>query len=119
MDEAVVTWDDAIARFTEAATTDAGRAYLMLLDSARPRWESSIAIHPWRLDILDLTSRADSGRSVQAEYRVRDGQPIVIFRLGSGGGLNATPAVAGDLCQLDTAPAVLDAFLLQIAEPSS
>ncbi len=119
MDEADATWDDAIARFTDAATTDAGRTYLMLLDSAKSRWESSVAIHPWRLDVLDLTSRADPGQSVQAEYRVRAGQPIMIFRLGPSGRLDAKPAVAGDVCQLDKAPVVLDAFLLQIAEPAS
>ena len=74
------TWETAIQRFRDlAGDSDAGRAYVTLLEGARARWESVIAIHPWRLDVLDLRPREPSELAIQAEYRVRDGQPIIIL----------------------------------------
>lgn len=114
------TWDEAIQRFRNAGgDTDAARAYVMLLESARARWQSVVAVHPWRLDLLDLTPRRASPHTVQAEFRVRDGKPVVQFRLGPTGSMSAAPTISGDICFLETAPMVLDAFLLQIAVPDA
>jgi hypothetical protein len=77
-----------------------------------------IAVHPWRLDVLHLRPRNPSDLAIRAEYRVRGGQPVVIFALGHGDGMTPFPTVSGDICGLVTAPGVLDAFLLQIAEPA-
>jgi hypothetical protein len=116
----VQTWDAALQRFGDlGAGTDAVRAYISLLEGARQRWQSVIAVHPWRLDVLVFTPRAPSPHQVQADYRVRDGHPIVIFRLGPARNMDALPSVTGDICRLETAPAVLDAFLLQIAGPDA
>lgn len=112
------TWNAAIERFRLHATkTDAARLYVALLEDAQERWQSTVAVHDWRLDVLALTPRSDSSRQVQAEYRRRDGQSIVVFTLGPAG-MKPVPTVASDICRPETAPAVLDAFLLQIAEPS-
>jgi len=111
------TWVSAIQRFRDFNDSDAGRAYLSLLEAARPRWESSTTVHPWRLDVLALRPVAGD-LAVQVEYRVRDGQPIMIFTLGHGHGITPFPVVSGDVCSLDAAPQVLDAFLLQVAEPA-
>lgn len=114
------TWDDAIARFRELGNdTDAGRTYIRLLEGAQARWESVVAVHPWRLDVLVLTPRVGATHDVQAEYRVRDGEPVVIFRLGPTGSLDAGPVVTGDVCRPETAPTVLDALLLQVASPEA
>lgn len=114
------TWDEAIARFRElGGDTDAVRLYIRLLEGAQTRWQSAVAVHPWRLDVLVLTPRGGATHDVQAEYRVRDGEPIVIFRLGPTGSLDAAPVVTGDVCRPETAPSVLDAFLLQVATPET
>ena len=97
---------------------DAGRAYVVLLEGARARWESVIAVHPWRLDVLYLEPRESSDLAIQAEYRVRDGEPIIIFVLGRRAGITPFPKVSGDICLFNAAAAVLDAFLLQVAEPA-
>jgi hypothetical protein len=124
-------WDAAIQRFREVTPrTDATRTYIELLEGARARWGSLVVIHPWRLDILHLTAKTPSELAVQAEYRVRysgfvdgelhDGQPIVVFRLGPGRhSIDVGPVIAGDICRPETAPAVLDAFLSQIASAGS
>jgi hypothetical protein len=76
------TWDEAIQRFREVGgrhRCPLVRTYVVLLESARARWQSIVAVHPWRLDLLDLTARRASPRMVQAEFRVRDGRPVVHF----------------------------------------
>lgn len=114
------TWDEAIDRFRELGNdSDAGRTYIHLLEGARARWESVVAVHPWRLDVLVLSPRTGATHDVQAEYRVRDGEPIVIFRLGPTGSVDGGPVVTGDVCRPETAPTVLDAFLLQVAAPAA
>jgi len=113
------TWDEAIARFRELGKdTDGSRTYIRLLEGAKDRWESAVAVHPWRLDVLVLTPRVRPTQDVQAKYRVRDGKPILIFRLGPTGSLRASPVVTGDVCRPETAPS-LDAFLLQVATPAA
>jgi hypothetical protein len=77
-----------------------------------------VAVHSWRLDVLDLRPREPVDLALQVEYRVREGQPILIFTLGHGDGMTPFPVVAGDVTSLDTAPVALDAFLLQMAEPA-
>jgi hypothetical protein len=113
-------WDVPIQRFRDlAGDTDAGRVYIALMEGARSRWELTVTVDSWwRLDVLTLTSRHLSPHTVFAEYRVRDGEPIVVFRIGTRGSMDAASLVTADICRLDTAPTVLDAFLLQIAEPA-
>lgn len=111
-------WDDAIARFRECADgRPAQQAYLDLLVGAQVRWEDGVRVHPWRLDVLVLLARAGSDHQVWIEHRVRDGMPILVFKLGPAGTINSEPVVTGDICRVETGPVVLDAFLLQIAQP--
>ena len=110
---------EAIERFRRhAGDTEAARLYLSLLEGARARWEPAIEVHDWRLDLLSLRARGRDSQQIQVDYRRRDGEPIVVFSLGPPG-MNASPAVTGDICRPETAPQVLDAFLLQIAQPAS
>jgi hypothetical protein len=112
-----LTWKSALQRFRDLAESDARRAYISLLESARSRWESGVTVHPWRLDSLDFRPRVRANLRLQVEYRVRDGEPIMIFTLGHGDGITPFPVISGDVTSLDGAPVVLDAFLLQLAEP--
>jgi hypothetical protein len=111
-------WDAAIERFREVTHVRAAQqAYLDLLVDAQARWQSVVRVHPWRLDVLVFEARAGSEHEVWVEHRVRDGMQVLVFKLGPAGSMNAEPVVAGDICGLATAPAVLDSFLYQIAEP--
>lgn len=112
------SWDAAIERWRHGTHVGpAQQAYLDLLAEGQARWQSAVGVHPWRLDVLVFEARAGSEHQVWVEYRVRDGVPILVFKLGPACSMNAEPVVAGDICGLATAPAVLDSFLWQIAEP--
>jgi hypothetical protein len=127
VNDSATSWDVAIARFRELNQTDAGRAYLRLLEGAQARWEATVQIHPWRLDLLRFEPRGSRKVAVQVEYRVRysgfvdgvlmNGQSVMHFRLGPPS-MNLEPLVTGDICRHETGPVLLEAFLSQIASPS-
>ena len=111
-------WEAAIQRFRRIMEAKpAQQAYLVLLVHARAKWQDTVTVHPWRLDVLIFESRGGGKHEVWVEYRVRDELPIMVFKLGPAGSMNAEPVSAGDICRIETAPTVLDAFLWQIAQP--
>lgn len=74
MTAADLTWDGQIQALRDFNKTDAGRAYVALVETARPRWEAALTIYSWRVDVLNLRPRQPSGLVVQVEHRVHDGQ---------------------------------------------
>ena len=124
--DAETSWGAAVRRFSDTDQSDAVRTYLHLLEGARARWESAVHVLPWRLDVLRFEPRTSKELAVQVQYRIRysgfvdgvlmDGQPVLHFRLGPPS-MNLVPLVTGDICRPETGPALLEAFLSQIASP--
>lgn len=111
-------WEVGLEHFRAfGGDTAASLAYIALVESARLRWQETVHLHPWRLDALVFLVRRGSKHQVWGEYRVRDSVPVMVFKLGPAGSMDAEPVVTGDICRLATAPVVLDSLLLQIAEP--
>ncbi|MCW2935291.1 MAG: hypothetical protein JWM19_6253 [Actinomycetia bacterium] len=126
---AAQTWDSALAR----ARAVVGQvphvaANIAVLTQLRERWRDSVDVLASMFDLMIVPSGAGwpgSGDEVfvRMTHDQRSGEPVVkvvLYRsrvrasLAEPGG---TVIVAGDICRLPTAPAVVEAFLWQIARP--
>jgi hypothetical protein len=123
----VVTWDDVLER----ARNDRDR-YLWarvnteVLQTLRPRWENSIEVDYFWIHGIAFWPRGAPRKTcvrALAEDRGAQGQVVVVALvefvprsgLEQAGGLRE---VAGDVCSPANAVTVVDAMLLQLAEPA-
>lgn len=112
-------WDLHIKRFRDlTGHTVAGREYVHLLESSRARWEETVDVDSLaRTDALVLRRHGGSDYEVLVTYSERADEPTFEFRLGRSVA-SSGPVTAGDFCRVENGPLLMDAFLLQIAEPA-
>jgi hypothetical protein len=125
------TWDSALAR----ARAVAGQvpyvsANIAVLTQLRKQWEGSIDMLASMFDLVIVPSGAgwppgDDDVFVRMTQDQRSSERVVKvalyrsrrrFSLAKPGG---TAVVAGDVCTLAKAPAVVESFLYQIARPAA
>jgi hypothetical protein len=127
---AAQTWDSALAR----ARAVAGQvpyvsANIAVLTQLRKQWEDSIDMLASMFDLMIVPSGAgwphgDDDVFIRMTHDHRAGEPVVKVALycsrrrSSLAEPGGTAVVAGDVCTLATAPAVVEAFLHQIAHPA-
>jgi hypothetical protein len=124
------TWDAALDRARAAANQSPQvAANFAVLTQLRERWEDSVDMLTSMFDLVAVPSGAGWPRGndvdfVQMTHDQRSGEPAVkvgLYRSRSRSSLTqpgGTMLVAGDICRPVTAPAVVEAFLLQLARPA-
>jgi hypothetical protein len=130
---AAQTWDDALrrARGLEDRCPYVS-ANIAVLTQLRERWQDNVdMIATWGVNLMIVLSGAGwpSGFGDEVFVRMthdqRSGERVVKVELYRSRGRSslakpgATALVAGDICRLPTAPAVVEAFLYQIAHPAA
>src|SRR5712691_3730391 len=123
------TWDLALAR----ARAPEGQfpsmtASIAVLTQLRERWQDSVDMLTSMFDLVIVPSGAgwpsNDGYFVRVAHDRQSGEPTVrvaLYRSQSRASLTrqgGTVLVAGDICAPATAPAVVEAFLYQIAQPN-
>jgi len=124
------TWDAALD-LARAAANQSPRvaANIAVLTQLRERWQDSVDLLTSMFDLVAVPSgaewpRGNDGDFVRMTHDERSGEPAVkvaLYRSRSRSSLTqpgGTMLVAGDICRPATAPAVVEAFLLQLARPA-
>jgi hypothetical protein len=122
------TWDRALAYARESEGQDPRAATnLAILTQLRERWQDSVDLVPSMLDLVITPSGVDwrslDGFGIRVGHDRRSGEPVIkvaLWRSQDRASLTepgGTVLVAGDICKPATAPAVVEAFLYQIARP--
>jgi hypothetical protein len=128
---AAQSWDAALVRAREVAgQVPHVAANIAVLTQLRERWQDSVDVLASMFDLMIVPSGAGwpgSGDEVfvRMTHDQRSGKPAVKVVLCRSRGRSSlaepggTVIVAGDICGLATAPAVVEAFLYQIARPAA
>jgi hypothetical protein len=127
------TWDSALARARNAEGHSAHvAANIAVLTELRERWQHSVDMLTSMFDLVMVPSGdrwpgSDPDTTVRLFVKMthdqRSGQPVVNVQLFRSRGRasmtdqGGVALIAGDICTLSTAPAVVEAFLYQIARP--
>jgi hypothetical protein len=104
-------------------------ANIAVLTQLRERWQDSVDMITSMFDLVIVPSGArwpvqGDGVFIRMDRDRRSGEPAVrvaLYRSTSRASLTkpgGTALVAGDICKTATAPAVVEAFLYQIARPA-
>jgi hypothetical protein len=125
------TWAQALTRATrDKDLVPQLTANIAVLTQLRERWRDSVDIVPSMFDLVMVplgTAWPTSGDGVfvRMSHAQRAGEPVIevmLFRSTDRESLTRTGGtvlVAGDVCRIENAPAVVEAFLYQIARPAN
>ena len=99
------------------------RICLDLLRQARSRWEGVLECHrAMGFHMIFWPSDAPHTISVRGEPRAESATDVTVaIRLLTAPRSNAVAGgeISGDICRVENAPAVLEAFLLQLGAPTT
>ena len=109
-DGAAASWVDSLRFLGELNQVPAAAASARLLSAARPRWGGIVVARTSMVDLL--FTRPGDEYPFEITVRVSWDDGIFEFRLHDRAGYRL---VSADRCQAPNAPAVLDAFLFQLA----
>lgn len=123
------SWDLALTRARAIESRDPRiAANIVVLTQLRERWQDSVDMLTSMFDLVIVPSGAGwpshDGAFVRVDHDQRSGEPVVKVALYRSQGRSSlakpggTVLVAGDVCVPATAPAVVEAFLYQIARPA-
>ena len=123
------TWDLALARARSVEGHDPRMtASIAVLTQLRERWQDSVDTLTSMFDLVIVPSGAGwpgcDGYFVRVTHDRHSGEATVrvaLYRSQSRASLTrqgGTVLVAGDICTPTTAPAVVEAFLYQVAQPN-
>ena len=127
---AAQTWDSALACASAVADQVPHlTANIAVLTQLRERWQDSVDMLTSMFDLMIVPSGAgwphrDDDVFVRMTHDHSAGEPVVkvaLYRSRGRASLaepGGTAIVAGDVCTPATAPAVVEAFLYQIAHPA-
>jgi hypothetical protein len=126
---AAETWDSALSRAREVEDQVPGvAANIAVVIQLRERWQDGVDILTSMFDLVIVPSgarwpSAGDDAVIRMDHDRRSGEPVVkvtLYRSQGRASLarpGGTVIVAGDICTLSMAPAVVEAFLYQIAAP--